>query len=39
MLARAFSGIFALLRRLHFGVADGLFTLTIAAFLILVRIQ
>jgi cobalt/nickel transport system permease protein len=39
MTARAFSGKFALLRRLQFGWADGLFTLAIAAFLILVRIQ
>ena len=39
MMARAFSGRFALLRRLQFGLADGVFTLAIAAFLILVRIQ
>jgi hypothetical protein len=39
MTARAFSGKFALLRRLQFGWADGMFTLAIAAFLILVRIQ
>jgi len=39
MMARAFSGKFALLRRLQFRWADGLFTLAIAAFLILVRIQ
>jgi cobalt/nickel transport system permease protein len=39
MMARAFSGKFALLRPLQFGWADGLLTLAIAAFLILVRIQ
>jgi cobalt/nickel transport system permease protein len=39
MMARAFSGKFAVLRRLRFRWADGLFTLAIAAFLILVRIQ
>ena len=39
MLARAFSGKFALLRRLQFRWADGLFTLAIGAFLILVRVQ
>ena len=39
MMARAFGGKFALLRRLQLGLADGLFTLAIAAFLILVRIQ
>jgi cobalt/nickel transport system permease protein len=39
MMARAFSGRFALLKRAQFGLADGLFTLAIASFLILVRIQ
>ena len=39
MMARAFSGRFVLLRRLQFGLGDGVFTLAIAAFLILVRIQ
>jgi len=39
MMARAFSGKFALLRRLQFGMADGLFTVVISAFLIVVRIQ
>ena len=39
MMARAFSGKFALLRRLHFRLADGLFASGLAAFLILVRIQ
>jgi cobalt/nickel transport system permease protein len=39
MMARAFSGKFALLRRLQFRWADGLFTLAIVAFLVLVRIQ
>jgi cobalt/nickel transport system permease protein len=39
MMARAFSGKFVLLRRLQFRLADGLFTLAIAAFLIVVRIQ
>ena len=39
MMARAFSGKFALLRRLEFRPIDGLFTLAVAAFFILVRIQ
>ena len=39
MMARAFSGKFELLRRLQFRLADGLFTVAVAAFLILVRIQ
>ena len=39
MMARAFSGKFALLFRLRFRLADAVFTLAIAAFLILVRIQ
>jgi hypothetical protein len=39
MMARAFSGKFELLRRLQFRMSDGFFTLAIAAFLILVRIQ
>jgi cobalt/nickel transport system permease protein len=39
MMARAFSGKFELLRRIQFRISDGLFTLAIAAFLILVRIQ
>lgn len=39
MMARAFSGKFELLRRIEFRLADGLFTLAIAGFLILVRIQ
>ena len=39
MMARAYSGRFALLRRLQFRPADGLFALAIIAFLILVRIQ
>ena len=39
MMARAFSGSFSLLRRLSFSAADGLFTVIVAAFLILVRIQ
>jgi cobalt/nickel transport system permease protein len=39
MMARAFSGRFTLVRRLQFRLADGLFTLAIAAFLIMVRIQ
>ena len=39
MMARAFSGKFALLRRLQFRPADGLFALAITAFLILVRVQ
>ena len=38
-MARAFSGKFVLLRRLEFRLADGLFTLAVAAFLIVVRIQ
>jgi hypothetical protein len=39
MMARAFSGKFALLRHLQFRWADGLFTLAVVAFLVLVRIQ
>jgi cobalt/nickel transport system permease protein len=39
MMARAFSGKFVLLRRLEFRLTDGLFTLAVAAFLIVVRIQ
>ena len=39
MMARAFSGKFVLLGRLEFRLADGLFTLAVAAFLIVVRIQ
>jgi cobalt/nickel transport system permease protein len=39
MMARAFSGRFELLRRFQFGWTDGVFTVTIAALLILVRIQ
>jgi len=39
MMARAFSGKFELLRRLEFRISDGVFTLAITAFLILVRIQ
>jgi len=39
MMARAFSGKFALFRRLQFRLSDGFFTLAVTAFLILVRIQ
>ncbi len=39
MMARAFSGQFSLLKRLSFGVVDAIFTLMIAGFFILVRVQ
>jgi cobalt/nickel transport system permease protein len=39
MLARAFAGNFALLNRPRFRAVDGLFTLSIAGFLILARVQ
>jgi cobalt/nickel transport system permease protein len=39
MLARAFTGRFALLNSLRFRVTDGIFAFTTAAFLILVRVQ
>ena len=39
MMARAFSGKFSPLKRPEFHLADGLFTLAVAGFLIVVRIQ
>ena len=39
MIARAFAGHFSLLNPLRFRLADGFFTVAVAAFLVLVRVQ
>ena len=39
MMARAFSGGFSLLQRLNFSAVDAIFTLLVAAFFIVVRVQ